>query len=233
MESPMVLMVHGFKPTKTECKNAFEMTCVSFEGLMQHLIDGGWHAMTYDELKQMVQTRHWKPKHFYLTFDDTYDTVYTEAYPILKRFQIPFTMFVTKELVDKPTFITKQHLVSLAQDPLCSIGCHGLEHKMFRYFSKEEMERQCVEERKWFESILGIKVDSFAFPFGRVVEVSNSNRKQIQQLGFGLAFSAIEGTIQSTWFTGRHFLPRVNVSETFVDRFTKGLFLRYKDCEGR
>ena len=233
MQSPIVLMAHGFKPTQVDCKSAFEMTCRSFDRLMKHLLDNGWHAMTYGELKKMVQSRQWKPKHFYLTFDDTYDTVYAEAYPILKRLQIPFTMFVTKDLIDKPTFITRSHLKELAHDPLCRIGCHGLEHKMFRYFTSEEMQRQCLEEKKWLETSLDIEVDSFAYPYGRVVEVSDDNRRQMKELPFGLAFSAIEGSLRAAWYTGNRFLPRVNVSERFVERFIAGKFLRYKDCEGR
>ena len=233
MQSPMVLMVHGFKATKAECESSFEMTGASFEYLMNHLMDNGWHAMSYDELKQMVETRQWKQKHFYLTFDDTYDTVYTEAYAILKRLNIPFTMFVTKGLVGRTDFITMEHLKELAKDPLCTIGCHGLDHKVFRDFTAEEMTRQCREEKEWLEQTLDIKVDSFAFPYGRIVEVSNSNRRQIAKMDFSLAFSAIEGTLRSEWWTGKHYLPRINVSETFVERFTKGKFLRYKDCEGR
>lgn len=233
LESPMVLMVHGFKPAKKECQSAFEMTADSFEYLMQYLLDNDWHAMTYNELHQMVETRQWKKKHFYLTFDDTYDTVYTKAYPILRRLHIPFTMFVTKGLVDTRNFITMPHLQELSKDSLCTIGCHGLEHKPFRNFSPCEMDRQCNEEKEWLEQTLDIKINSFAFPYGRVVEVSNENRKQIRDMGFSLAFSAIEGTIRSAWWTSNYFLPRVNVSEVFVDRFTQGKHLRYKDCEGR
>ena len=233
MESPIVLMVHGFKPSKSDCRNAFEMTGASFEKLMQHLVDQGWHAMNHEELKEMVQTRQWKQNHFYLTFDDTFDTVYTEAYPILQKLQIPFTMFVTKDLVDKKDFITAEHLQELSQSPLCTIGCHGLEHKVFRNFTVEEMNLQCLEEKEWLESTLGVEVDSFAFPYGRVVEVSNENRRQIKKMPFSLAFSAIEGSLRAVWHTGHHFLPRVNVSETFIERFIAGKRLRFKDCEGR
>lgn len=233
MQAPMVLMVHGFKPTKAECESSFEMTTTSFEQLMQYLVDNGWHAMTFEELQKMVETRKWKQKHFYLTFDDTYDTVYTQAYPVLKRLQIPFTMFITKGLIDKTDFMTMPHLQALAKESLCTIGCHGLEHKEFRYFSKNEVARHCVEEREWLEQTLGVQVRSFAYPYGRIVEVSNANRRLMPQLGFELAFSAIEGTIRSVWWTGKHYLPRVNVSETFVERFINGKFLRYKDCDGR
>lgn len=233
MEAPLVLMVHGFKPTKAECRNAFEMTADSFERLMRHLISQGWKALTQKELLEMVEQRNWKQKSFHLTFDDIYDTVYTEAYPIIKELQIPFTAFVTKELIDKPGYITMNHLTELSKDPLCRLGVHGLQHKVFRNMTPKEVTEQCFGDREWIEQQFGVKAETFAFPYGRIVEVSNQNRKQIRELGFSMAFSAIESTVRAFWYTKRWFLPRVNVSETFVDRFTNGKHLRYKDCEGR
>lgn len=232
-EASIVLMVHGFKPTKAECKSAFELTCASFEHLIQFLIDDGWEALSLEQVRLMVEQRRWRNKCFHLTFDDTYDIVFTKAYPILKRYGIPFTMFVTKDLVDKTGYITMEHLGFLAHDPLCNIGGHGLQHLIFRNLTAEEMTEQCISERKWLEQTLGVEVEAFAFPYGRLVEVSNQNRKQIAKMGYEMAFSALEGSLMAGWFTGKYFLPRVNVSETFVERFTSGKTLRYKDCEGR
>ena len=232
-EAPIVLMVHGFKPTRAECKNAFELTRASFERLMRFFMENGWIALTQEELGIMISRHQWQSKCFHLTFDDTYDTVFTEAYPILKRYGIPFTMFVTTDLIDKPGYITMEHLEALAKDPLCSIGGHGLQHVVFRNLSLEEMTMQCVDGRKWLEQQFSVEVKSFAFPYGRVVEVSNRNRKHFREMGYDMAFSALEGTVRSGWYTSRWFMPRVNVSETFVDRFVNGKPLRYKDCEGR
>lgn len=232
-DAPVVLMVHGFKPTKEECNSAFEMTATSFERLMRHLIDYDWKALTQNELQEMVKQRKWKNKCFHLTFDDIYDTVYTKAYPILKELQIPFTVFVTRDLVDKPNYITMEHLSELSKDSLCQIGIHGLQHKVFRNLTPKEVEEQCVGDREWLEQQFGVKAYTFAFPYGRIVEVSCQNRKQVRNMDFSMVFSAIEGTVRASWFTGRWFLPRVNVSETFVERFTTGKRLRYKDCEGR
>ncbi len=218
MDAPIVLMVHRFKPSKEECQNAFEMTSASFERLMHYLANEGWHAMTQGELL----SGKWARKSFYLTFDDVYDTVYSEALPILQRFDIPFTVFITTDLVDKPGFITQEHLDELQKNPLCMIGGHGRQHVVFRNLSSAEFERQTDDDQP-----------TFAFPYGRIVEVSFQNRRQIRNRGYQMAFSAIEGTLNAKWFTGRYFLPRVNVSERFVKKFTSGKFPRFKDCEGR
>lgn len=226
LESPIVLMVHGFKPSP---KTAFELTAGSFEYMLRHLCDKGWHAMTEEELLSGA----WTKKSFYLTFDDVYDTVYTEAYPLLKLLQIPFTVFITKDLIDKPGYITGDHLKELAGDPLCSIGAHGLQHCVFRNLSGDEALHQFEISKQWLEEEMGGTVNTFAFPYGRVVEVSSHNRRQVRNAGYEMVFSAIEGTLHSSWFTGKFFLPRVNVSERFVEKFSSGKFPSYKDCEGR
>lgn len=215
LDSPIILMVHGFK---SQPKSAFELKSSSFERLMQYLIENGWHAMTQEELL----SGKWGKKAFYLTFDDTYDTVYSEAFPIIKRLNIPFTMFVTRDLIDKPGFITQSHLDELIKEPICHIGGHGMQHAVFRNLSSQEAARQ-----------IDTNFPTFAFPYGRIVEVSCKNRRQIRKSEYKMAFSALEGTLQSSWFTGRYFLPRVNVSERFVERFTAGEFPKFKECEGR
>ena len=163
----------------------------------------------------------WGKKSFHLTFDDVYDTVYTEAFPVLKKLNIPFTLFVTQDLIDKDAYITESHLAALKKSPLCFVGAHGVQHLVFRNLSHKEVEKQCTVS------------DTFAFPYGRIVEVSCQNRRQIAGMGYRMAFSALEGTLRASWFTGRYFLPRVNVSERFVEKFTAGKFPHFKDCEGR
>lgn len=225
-DSPIVLMVHGFKAIPG---NSFELTPASFERMLRHLCGGGWHAMTQDELIK----ENWSTKSFYLTFDDVYDTVYTQAYPLLKGLKIPFTLFITKDLVDKPGYITLEHLKDIAKDPLCSIGGHGLQHAVFRNLSNDDAIRQFESSRQWLEDQLRVPVKTFAFPYGRIVEVSCRNRHQIKKSGYIMAFSALEGSLRAKWFTGRYFLPRINVSERFVKDFIAGQFPAFKDCEGR
>lgn len=214
MDSPIVLMVHGFKDKP---QSAFELTQASFEKLMQYMVNNGWHAMTQEELL----SGEWKKKSFYLTFDDVYDTVYTGAFPVLQKLGIPFTIFVTRDLIDKDTYITRKHLGELKKSPLCRVGAHGVQHLVFRNLSRKEVSQQCTVS------------DTFAFPYGRIVEVSSKNRRQIAKTGYSMSFSALEGTLRASWFTGKHFLPRVNVSERFVEKFMAGEFPRFKDCEGR
>lgn len=252
LDAPAVLMVHGFQPTKKLCTSAFHLTVESFEKLLTTMLAEGWHAMTEAELRHFVlsderlamsgssplSTLH-TLRQFYLTFDDVYDTVYTEALPILRKLQIPFTVFVAKDLVDTDDIcdgrplITMEHLQELAKEPLCTIGCHGTAHVQFRTYSESEMREVCAREKQWMMDEFHTVADTFAFPFGRWQDINRWNIRYLSAYGFTYAFSALEGTLLSKDTTGIHFLPRVNVSETFVVKFLNHQFPKWKDCEGR
>lgn len=244
MDAPIVLMVHGFQPAKDQCTSAFHLTAESFEKLLTSMLAEGWHAMSEAELRRFVLsgssllsslTSH----HFYLTFDDVYDSVYTDALPILRKLQIPFTIFVAKDLVDTDDIcdgrplITMEHLRELAKEPLCTIGCHGTAHVQFRAYSEPQMREVCAKEKQWLMDEFHIVADTFAFPYGRWQDINRWNIRYLSAYGFTYAFSALEGTLLSKYTTGIHFLPRVNVSETFVEKFINHQFPKWKDCEGR
>ena len=241
MDAPIVLMVHGFVPSKEQCTSAFHLTAESFEKLLTIMLEEGWHAMSEAKLRRVVLNGvagSGERKHFYVTFDDVYDTVYTEALPILRRLQVPFTIFVTKNLVgrvghDGRPWITMEHLRELAKEPLCTIGCHGVNHVQFRTYSEPEMREVCAANKQWLIDEFHIFADTFAFPYGRWQDVDRWNIRYLSAYGFTYAFSALEGTLLSKHTTGIQFLPRVNVSETFVEKFINHQFPKWKDCEGR
>lgn len=231
-DAPLVLMVHGFKGIN-EIRNAFTLSRDSFVKLLDYLEQEGWSPLSYNELKDCIVSRKKCHKCYYVTFDDAFETVYTQAFPILVNKNIEFTTFLTRDLIGRPDFLNEKQIQEMCKYPKYHIGGHGDKHEMFRYYSKERMLEECNGEKKWLEDTFHTTVDSFAFPYGRVVEVSSNNRRIIKSTDYSLAFSAIEGTFNSVWFTGKYFIPRVNVSETFVKKFTSGKKLKFKDCEGR
>lgn len=231
-DAPLVLMLHGFKEPE-EINNAFTLSPGSFKKLLDYLEEEGWSALSYDELKSYVVSGKNCRKRYYITFDDAYETVFTQAFPMLTERSIPFTTFLTRGLIGKLGYLSVSEIKEMCQYPGYSIGGHGDKHEVFRHYSEERMMEECNGEKTWLEDTFNTKVDSFAFPYGRVIEVSRKNRELIKKTNYSLAFSAIEGTISSACWTGKYFIPRVNVSETFVDKFTSGKKLRFKDCEGR
>ena len=175
--------------------------------------------MGADTLKRAVDNPDAYKNHFAVTFDDIYDSVYENAYPVLKANKIPFVVFVTPSLVDtidpssKCPVITMEHLSEMAKDPLCIIGAHGMNHVAFRHLTEQQARQSMNESKQWLEQTFGTPVEFFAFPYGRRVEVSNVNIRTLSACDFHCGFSAIDGSLKQKWFSGRLFLPRILVDD--------------------
>ena len=72
------------------------------------------------------------------------------------------------------------------------------------------------ESRTYLQQLTGQSVDCFAFPYGRLVEISCKNIKLLEQTSYKFAFSAIAGNLSHQCLSGTYYLPRINVSEEVV-----------------
>lgn len=214
---PEVYIFHDIVSEKEDVKSEFALSQTSFEVFLIKQIQKGRKPMTFHQLSQQIEGK--VPKNnnsFYISFDDCNTSVYTRAYPFLKQHNIPFILFITQNLIGKNNFLTAEQIMLMAKDPLCTIGSHAVNHKMFRYFTPEESKNEYELSRRYLQQLTGQAIDCFAFPYGRRVEVSSQNIKQLQETDYKFAFSAIAGNLNLQWLSGKYYLPRVNVSERLV-----------------
>lgn len=220
--APRVYMFHSVVDSSNEVYSQFAITTKSFESFLQYELSRGQKPMDAKMLCEAVDTPECYKNHFAVTFDDIYDSVYTKAYPILKANKVPFILFVTPQLIDtidpwsKHPMVKMEHLREMAADPLCIIASHGVEHKAFRTYKKQESKQSMLDSKVWLEQQFGNKVDFFAFPFGRRVEVSNQNIRTLSTCGYHCGFSALDGSLMQKWFSGRWYLPRVLVDDRYI-----------------
>lgn len=216
---PEVYIFHDILERKEEVKSEFALSQASFEAFLSAQIRNRHTPLTFFQLTQQIEGKKTKLKNsFYVSFDDCNTSVYTRAYPFLKQHNIPFILFITKDLIGKKNFLTAEQIMIMAKDPLCTIGSHGVNHKMFRYFSQDEAKTEFEFSRRYLQQLTGQAIDCFAFPYGRLVEVSCKNIKQLEQTEYKFAFSAISGNLKQQWLSGKYYLPRINVSEKLSNK---------------
>lgn len=143
-----------------------------------------------------------------ISFDDGYESVYKLAYPVLKRLNIPFTIFITYDFLDKVGYLTREQLMVLKNDSLCTIGCHTISHSMLRYDINAKREIEKSKELLENEIKQGISV--FAYPYGSIYACSSKNILEAKSAGFSMAFSAVDGVINTYTKQKRFFLPRID-----------------------
>ncbi len=126
------------------------------------------------------------PRTLLVTFDDGFQTVYTEAWPVLKELQIPATVFVNTAFLDSSdpfwfdawgvahcdrapsvTYrpLTTDQCSEMAESGLVEIGAHTHTHEDFRGRPdafRDDLQTSIDFVRSWF----GVRDVTFAFPFG-------------------------------------------------------------------
>ena len=101
-----------------------------------------------------------------ITFDDGFRDNLTVALPLLEKYSLPATVFVTAGFIGNEGYLTRDELRELSQSSLITIGAHGFWHRHFNLLSNDEARQELVEARTMLEEITGKKVDLMAWPYG-------------------------------------------------------------------
>jgi peptidoglycan/xylan/chitin deacetylase (PgdA/CDA1 family) len=101
-----------------------------------------------------------------LTFDDGFRDNLIVALPLLEKFQLPMTLFVTPGFLDTDDYLSKAELHEMSKHPLVTIGAHGLLHRHFSRLSYEEAKYELIESKLILEDITSNRIEFMAWPFG-------------------------------------------------------------------
>lgn len=118
-----------------------------------------------------------------VTFDDGLGSVYENALPVLREFDVPATVFVNPRFVgdrDPETFaarhqvdrargvpLSDEQLGALAASSLISIGNHSLTHRDLTAVTDEaELRREVVAAQRILAERYGVDAGAFSFPYG-------------------------------------------------------------------
>jgi peptidoglycan/xylan/chitin deacetylase (PgdA/CDA1 family) len=100
-----------------------------------------------------------------ITFDDSYESDYTVALPLLKASKISARFFVVADRVDQTGFLSGQQIQSLCAEGM-TVGSHGMYHRKWPGLSDRELQEEIVEARERIEQVTGAPVAEAACPFG-------------------------------------------------------------------
>src|SRR6184192_3770583 len=161
-----------------------EITPADFEAQMKQLKDAGITVISLQDLLAWKRgEKNIPPRCAVISFDDGWKSQYDVAWPIMKKFGYPFTMFIYTEGVRGGHFgggeaITWEQLAEM-RDAGIDIQAHSETHQDLRKpydkvakkkLSPPEYEQWLQNEvgrcKETLEQRLGIKVNCFAVPYG-------------------------------------------------------------------
>lgn len=168
--------------------------------------DIGYHFISIDEAVNVIESR--SNKNFIvLTFDDVFESIYTNVFPILKELQIPFTIYITIELINSPMYLNTSQLKEFANCSLCTIGSHTISHPKLRY--SVDSSREILESRKILAQLTGKEINHFAYPYGSLYTISKKNIQQVEKAGYKTACTTISFPLTDLSTKNLFKLPRI------------------------
>tara|TARA_B100001123_G_C15318334_1_gene1027006 strand:- start:1299 stop:2339 length:1041 start_codon:yes stop_codon:yes gene_type:complete len=157
-----------------------------------------------------------KIKKILFTVDDGFQSFYDNAWPILKKENIPFILFISTDYIGKKNYMNWDQIKEIEKSGLGIIGNHSHSHEYLVDKPDEQIHKDINQAITLFKKELGHSPKYFSYPFG---EYSNNFKQILKNLNFNIAFGQHSGVIDST--KNSLELPRFPINEKYgnLDRF--------------
>ncbi len=183
----------------SEYHPAYFCTDAAFEEQMKYLVREGYHTISLDDFMAFQAGQESLPsKPIILTFDDGFATNYQYAFPILKKYGLTATIFVTLDpncrnfqkwrKADRP--LTYEEIQEMS-DYGISIESHSMTHPYLSKLAPQSARWELEESKHRLEEILKKPIRYIAIPSGAY---SGIVKHLIDQIGYKAAFCMLKGT---------------------------------------
>lgn len=165
-----IIMYHSVTPQATR-ENKIEVTVKAFERQMRFLKEHNYNVVPLETARDFIKNKNKIPaRAVAITFDDGYKDNYIYAFPILKKYNFPATIFIIVNEVGRPQGdrLSWDEINSMQDSGIITIGSHTLSHIYFNEaYPDERLKKEISDSKIILEEKLGRKINTFAYPGGR------------------------------------------------------------------
>ena len=186
---------------------AYSVSLEQFREQMEYLDENGYQTLSLNQvIDAKVSLNH---KTVALTFDDGFANNYTNAFPILKKFELTATIFVVTNFVGNHNYMDWNQLREMNKEGI-SIQSHTASHMPLSVLKTNEIMYELDSSKKEIEDHLGSAVNFLSVPHGMI------NHKVIdtaRAVGYKAICTSEPGF---THLPGKpSILKRVNISDRY------------------
>lgn len=199
-----ILMYHYIRDAEEEStlgKN-LSVSPENFDLQIKWLKDNDYETLrvidlTDPERKILSKIAFEKKKPIILTFDDGYKDAYTEAFPILQKYQMTATFYIIRDYVSRSNYMNEEQIAALEKAGM-EIGSHTLSHPDLTKLDPAEAQSQINQSKN--------KALTFCYPSGKY---NNTIIELVQSAGYRAAVTTHFGIADQN--SSILALPRVRV----------------------
>lgn len=166
-----ILLYHNVLEEYPDSDSIVTVTPNMLEQHIISLLNAGYTPISFDDYLNASKGISALPeKPVIITFDDGYETNYTYAYPLFKKYNVKATIFVAAKYMGETPGLYKHFTWEQARDMqnsgLVSIQSHTYSHENMTEKDLYSAESEIRYSKYLIEKNLGTKCNVLAFPYG-------------------------------------------------------------------
>ncbi len=176
-----ILLYHEITEEAPERSMAYmHTTKENFEKQIAGLLEYGYTVISYNDLIAYNNGEKALPEKVVLIdFDDGYVGNYLYAFNIIKKYNVPISIYVVDDLVGTPGYFNWEQAKEMSDSGLVSINTHGKTHIFYNKESKETLVNHIEYAHSVIEKNLGKTVTKvFTYPYGAYTDEELDALKQ-------------------------------------------------------
>lgn len=191
-----VLGYHDFSNTRPVSEMC--LRTAEFCQQMQYIKDAGLTVITMQDFQEWLLGDRCLPERCVLiTIDDGWRSVYTEAFPVLKAYGYPFTLYLYTDFISGRGLSMSQEMIREMMAGGASIGSHSVSHPYpseWKALAPDSQEHAAFLQKELVQSVASLKAkfgncSTFCYPGGfhtpQMLETLTAH-------GVSLAFTVLE-----------------------------------------
>lgn len=214
-----ILVYHSVRPhiaKESSYQEAYDITPELLRRHLEYLKENNYTAVSFDALADYFDTGAPLPtKPIILSFDDGWENQYEYTFSLLQEFHTTATFFVFTNAINRGNHLTWNELREM-RDAGISIGAHTKTHPYLQKITDpKKLTQEIAGGKKILEDELGMKVTSFAYPFG---QYNDATVEEVKKSGFRVARSLQGGVMQSE---SERYILRANLTTDNFEDFVR------------
>ena len=207
--SAVIFMYHKFGIEKYPSTN---ISLEQFKSHLQEFSQSKYNVKSIDFIIDTIINDGTLPENTIgITVDDADRSFLEIAWPLLKKYSFPVTLFVTTNTISPGN---KKYLnwdeIRLLQSEGVTIGAHSNSHNHYTNMTTNEVKEDIEIANRIFLKELNKIPTLFAYPYG---EVNEKHMDLLKDYKFKVAFGQHSGVLNET--SNMYFLPRFSLNEKY------------------
>lgn len=195
-----IIIYHAFAATQPPAsQDIYKLysTGKRFEENISTMLNDGYTFISLEELYKYNKGELALPeKVCIITMDDGNIGCYTDAFPVLKKYNVPATIFIINDCVGTTNYFSWEQAKEMHDTGLVKLNIHGKSHIDYSNVTKEKLISDYTTGHAELEEKMGEEIfKAMAYPSGRC---SENSKAWLKEAGFEVQVLTKYGTVNKS-----------------------------------